>query len=115
MKLRGDAVWKALFRLVRYRTLWVAAVVAILAAFAYVYTRDVPLRSSYFDLLPKNDPLILAYQENQIYLASTDSVVLLVTLRQVEGVPVDERKATLLRAAEAIARPMRAEIGRAHV
>jgi len=109
MKPRGDAVWKALFRLVRYRTLWVAAIVAILAAFAYVYTRDVPLRSSYFDLLPKNDPLILAYQENQIYLASTDSVVLLLTLRHPEGLALDERKATLLRAAEAIARPMRAD------
>ena len=108
MKLRGDAVWKALFRLVRYRTLWVVAVVAVLAAFAYIYTRDVPLRSSYFDLLPKNDPLILAYQENQIYLASADSVVLLLTLRNPEGVTLDERKATLLRAAGAIARPMRA-------
>ncbi|MEI6171425.1 MAG: MMPL family transporter, partial [bacterium] len=108
MKLRGDTVWKALFRLVRYRTLWVVAVVAVLAAFAYIYTRDVPLRSSYFDLLPKNDPLILAYQENQIYLASADSVVLLLTLRNPEGVTLDERKATLLRAAGAIARPMRA-------
>ncbi len=109
MKLRGDAVWKALFRLVRYRTLWVAAVVVILAAFAYLYTRDVPLRSSYFDLLPKNDPLVLAYEENQIYLASTDSVVLLLTLRDAEDVTLDERKAALLRAAEAIARPLRAD------
>jgi predicted RND superfamily exporter protein len=109
MKLRGDAVWKALFRLVRYRTLWVAAVVVILAAFAYLYTRDVPLRSSYFDLLPKNDPLVLAYEENQIYLASTDSVVLLLTLRNAEDVTLDERKAALLRAAEAIARPLRAD------
>ncbi len=109
LRLRGDAIWKGLFRVVRYRTVWVAAVIAVLAAFAYIYTRDVPLRSSYFDLLPKNDPLILAYQENQIYLASTDSVVLLLTLRDSEGMTLDERKATLLQAAEAIARPLRAD------
>ena len=70
LKLRGDAIWKGLFRLVRYRTLWVAAVVPRDGRSAPTSTRsDVPLRSSYFDLLPRNDPLLLAYQENQKYLA----------------------------------------------
>ncbi len=109
MKLRKDAVWRRLFRLVRYRTVWVAAVVAVVAALAYFYTRDVPLRSSYFDLLPRNDPLILAYQENQAYLASTDSIVLLVTLKAPQALSTDERKAALLRAAETISASLRAD------
>ena len=75
MKVRGDALWRWLFRIVRYRTIWVAAAVAVIAALAFFYTREVPLRSSYFELLPRNDPLIAAYKENQAYLASTDSVV----------------------------------------
>ena len=109
LRLRADAIWKGLFRLVRYRTLWVAAVVVVMAVGAYLYTQDVPLRSSYFDLLPRNDPLLLAYQENQIYLASTDSVVLLVTLGNPEGRSIDERKAALLHAAEVISGPLRAD------
>ncbi len=109
LRLRADTIWKGLFRLVRYRTLWVVGVILVVAAAAYIYTREVPLRSSYFDLLPRNDPLLLAYQENQKYLAVTDSVVFLVTLREPEGVQTDARRAALLRAAEAIAAPLRAD------
>src|SRR5512136_661527 len=98
LKITPDAIWKRLFRIVRYRTLWVVGVVAAIVVGAYIYTLDVPLRSSYFDLLPHKDPLILAYQENQAYLASTDSVVLLVTLRDPASLSVDERKAALLHA-----------------
>ncbi len=108
-RVRGDAIWKGLFRVTRYRAVWVAAIVLVLAALAYLYAHQVPLRSSYFDLLPRNDPLILAYQENQIYLASSDSVVLLVTLEQPDGRSTEERKAVLLTAAEAIAGSLRAD------
>lgn len=107
LRLRGDAIWKRLFHLVRYRTLWVAAAILVIAAAGYIYTRQVPLRSSYFDLLPRNDPLLQAYQANQKYLAVTDSVVFLVTLKHPEGVQTEERRATLLHAAEAIATPFR--------
>ncbi len=109
LRLRGDAIWKRLFRLVRYRTLWVAAVVLVVAAAGYIYTRQVPLRSSYFDLLPRNDPLLIAYQDNQKYLAVTDSVVFLVTLEQPDGMQIEERRAALLRAAETIATPFRTD------
>ncbi len=102
-RLSGEAVWKRIFRVVRYRTVWVALVVVAIAAGAYVYTLDVPLRSSYFDLLPRNDPLLLAYQENQKYLAVTDSVVLLVSLEHPEGVETESRRGALLHAAELIA------------
>jgi predicted RND superfamily exporter protein len=109
LKLRGDAIWKGLFRLVRYRTVWVAAVVLVAAAAGYIYTLQVPLRSSYFDLLPRNDPLLLAYQENQKYLAVTDSVVFLVALQHPEGAQIDARRAALLHAAEVIATPFRSD------
>ena len=109
LKLNGEAIWKRLFRIVRYRTLWVVAIVIAIAAGAYIYTLNVPLRSSYFDLLPRNDPLLRAYQENQQYLAVTDSVVMLVSLQHPEGLQTEARKAALLHAAEAIAGPMRSD------
>ncbi len=108
-RLRGDAIWKRLFRLVRYRTLWVVAVILVVGAAAYIYARQVPLRSSYFDLLPRNDPLLLAYRENQKYLAVTDSVVFLVSLDRVEGVQTEARRVQLLHAAEEIATAFRGD------
>ncbi|MDD4903944.1 MAG: MMPL family transporter [Candidatus Bipolaricaulis sp.] len=107
MKSRSNALWRPLFRLVRYRTWWVVLAAVGIAVFAYLYTLNVPLRSSYFELLPRNDPLILEYEENQIYLSTSDSVVLLVSLREPEGLAVAERQAALLRAAEGVAAALR--------
>jgi len=107
LKKRKYAVWRFLFHFVRYRTWWVFLGAAIVAVLAYVYTLNVPLRSSYFELLPRNDPLILEYEENQIYLSTSDSVVLLVSLRDPGGMAEAERQAALLRAAEAVAAALR--------
>ena len=109
MKQRTHALWRFLFHIVRYRTWWVFLAAVVVAALAYVYTLHVPLRSSYFELLPRNDPLILEYEENQIYLSTSDSVVLLVSLREPAGMAVAERQDTLLRAAEAVAAVLRVD------
>lgn len=107
VKQRKYAVWRLLFHFVRYRTWWVFLGAVILAVLAYVYTLNVPLRSSYFELLPRNDPLILQYEENQIYLSTSDSVVLLVSLRDPAGMADAQRQDALLRAAEAVASALR--------
>ncbi|MEW5825839.1 MAG: MMPL family transporter, partial [Candidatus Bipolaricaulota bacterium] len=62
---------------------------------------------SYFDLLPKNDPLVLEYQENQIYLSTTDSVVLLVTLVDPGERTRTEREAALQDAGRVLAETLR--------
>jgi hypothetical protein len=109
MPERGKRLWRAVFRVSRYHAFVVLAITAALVGFALWYTRDVPLRSSFFDLLPRNDPLIEAYRENEPYLAQTDTVVLLLTLAHPEGKSDAEWEAALLSAAEEVARPLRAD------
>ena len=47
---------------------------------AVFYVRDVPVRSSFLDLLPRSDPLIDEYRRNEQYLAQSDYVALLIRL-----------------------------------
>ncbi len=103
MPERGQRVWNWIFRVTRYHAFVILGVTALLAGLSLYYTRNVPLRSTFFDLLPQNDPLIAAYEENEAYLAQTDTVVLLLTLRSPEDKPEEERKRALLLAAEEIA------------
>jgi len=64
------------------------------------YIRDIPLRSSFLDLLPRNDPLINQYRESEQYLAQSNYVAILLTVPS--DPPEEERKALLLAAAERI-------------
>ena len=89
------------FRIGRYYAWWVLLAMLVLTGFGIYFARDVPLRSALFDLLPRNDPLIDAYRENEQYFAQSSFVGLLLTLA--EEVPEDQREAKLLSAAEVIA------------
>ena len=103
MPQRGERIWNWVFRITRYRAFVILGAAAVLAGLALYYTQNVPLRSSFFDLLPQNDPLIAAYQKNESYLTQTDTVVLLVRLREPEAMAEEERKRALLDAAKEIA------------
>ncbi len=107
MPERGQRLWRRVFRISRYHAFAVLAATAVIAGFALWYTHDVPLRSSVFDLLPRNDPLIEAYRQNEPYLAQTDTVVVLLTLLHPEGKGEGERKSALLSAAAEIAQTLR--------
>ena len=95
------------FRIGRYHAWWVLAVMFVLAGLGVYYARDIPLRSSLFDLLPRNDPLIEEYRENEQYLLPSSFVGVL--LRVSEELPADRREETLLAAAEVIAGELRSD------
>jgi predicted RND superfamily exporter protein len=105
MKPLKERLLGGVFRIGRYYAWWVLLAMLVLAGLGVYYARNVPLRSSLFDLLPEDDPLIEEYRENEQYLVPSNFVGLLLTL---EGeVPPDQREAKLLAAAEVIAGELR--------
>ena len=101
MKPLKERLLGGVFRIGRYHAWWVLLAMLVLTGLGIYYARDVPLRSSVFDLLPRNDPLIEEYRANEQYFAHTNFVGLLLTLA--EDVAEDRREAKLLSAAEVIA------------
>ena len=99
----SEAILRWIFRVCRYRAWLVLVVALVLTGASLYYIQEVPLRSSYFDLLPEHDPLVDQYRRNEQYLAQTDYVALLLTLQDAEAKPVEERERLLLGAAEATA------------
>ena len=107
MKPLKERLLGGVFRIGRYHAWWVLAAMFVLAGLGVYYARDIPLRSSLFDLLPRNDPLIEEYRENEQYLIPSSFVGLLI--RVPEELPSDRREETLLAAAEVIAGELRGD------
>ena len=101
MKSPIERLLEGVFRIGRYRAWWVVIVWLLATGFGVYYSLDIPFRGSFLDLLPRNDPLIDEYRENERYFG--DAVGLLVEL--VEEVPDldEERDARLVHGAEALA------------
>lgn len=102
-----DRIFRTIFRTSRYYAWWVLAFVLALTGSAVYYVRELPIRSSYFDLLPQDDPLIKEYRNSEDYLAQTDYLALLLTLLEPEGKSQKEREHLLLGAAELITKVLR--------
>ncbi len=83
----------------RRQALAVVVVVGVLAGLSLYYVRDLPIRSSYLDLLPKGDPLVESYQRKQEELEGVDYMAVLLTLRSPSEDTAD-RRALLAGAAE---------------
>ena len=58
MKPLSERLLGRAFHVGRYYAWWVVLVFLVLTGFGIYYGLDVPLRSSLFDLLPTDDPLI---------------------------------------------------------
>jgi predicted RND superfamily exporter protein len=101
MKPLKERLLGGVFRIGRYYAWWVLLGMLVLTGLGIYFARDVPLRSALFDLLPRNDPLIDEYRENERYFAQSSFIGLLLTLT--EEVPEDQREAKLLSAAQVIA------------
>ncbi|UCF09707.1 MAG: MMPL family transporter [Candidatus Bipolaricaulota bacterium] len=68
------------FRISRYHAWWVVLLSLGLVGVSIYYVGDVPIRSSFLDLLPGNDPLIDEYRRNEEYLGQNDYVAFLLRL-----------------------------------
>jgi predicted RND superfamily exporter protein len=109
MKSLRERLLGRAFRIGRYYAWWVLVISLLLTGLGVYYARDVPLRSSLFDLLPTDDPVIDEYRQNEQYMAESDDVGLLVTL--VGDIPEfpEERTSRLLDAAERIKESLEAD------
>lgn len=105
----GERLLRGAFRVGRYYAWWVLIGFLLLTGAAVYYSLDIPLRSSLFDLLPTDDPLIDEYRQNEQYFAQGDYIALLISLLEPDGLSAAEREERLRQAAEAIAVPLRAD------
>jgi len=103
MKSMKERLLEGVFRIGRYYAWWVVLTMLLLTGFGIYYALDVPLRSSVFDLLPSDDPLINQYRENEEHLTQSDYIGLLVTLVGDVDEEGNARESRLLEAAEALA------------
>ena len=85
--------------LARRRAVLVVVLAAILVGLSLFYIRQLPIRSSYLDLLPQNDPLIEKYKAKEEELTATDYAVILLSLVSPPA-DVEARKAKLFAAAD---------------
>ena len=106
MKTPIDRVLEGVFRIGRYRAWWVVIVCALASGFGIYYSLDSPFRGAFLDLLPRNDPLIDEYRENEKYTG--DAVGILFEL--VGEIPEsnEDRDNVLLQGAEDLAEILRA-------
>ncbi|HHE51666.1 MAG TPA: hypothetical protein ENL30_01220 [Candidatus Acetothermia bacterium] len=92
----------AFYRIYRIsrRHAWLVVIAALLisAAGAY-YVRNIPIRGSFLDLLPHNDPLIDDYRHTEESLLQSDYLALLVSLDSPESLTDEQRTERLLSAA----------------
>lgn len=96
-----ERVFKSLFLLVRYHA-WPVLIVLLLATIAGIaYIRDIPIRTSFLDLLPRDDLLINEFLAKEKYLAA-DHLVILLSLHNAEQMATTEKERTLLNAAARI-------------
>lgn len=112
-----ERTFRTVFRVSRYHAWWVLLVAFLITGLGVCYIRDIPIRSSYLDLLPSRDPLIDEYRRNEQYLAQTDLVVLLITLdeapdRQPPDIVLVSQRVAELKAKEQITREEEKEIER---
>ena len=102
----GKRILELVFGITRHHAWLVLLLVLVLTGVAGYYVRELPIRTSYLDLLPENDPLINEYREHETYLAQSDYVTLLLTALEPDEF-VLAREDLLRDAAATIARQLR--------
>jgi len=109
MRETRERLFRRLFRFTRYYAWWVLLLTLLITGAGVYYIQQLPLRSSYLDLLPRNDPLIEEYKENEAYLAQLDYIAILLQLEDPAGKTKAEREAVLLDAAVKIKQALDAD------
>lgn len=86
------ALLSGVYRLVRRRAWLVLLLAAALSSAALVYILDLPMRSSFLDLLPPGDPLITKFQEREEIVTKSDAVDIVLALRDPQHSPRDAER-----------------------
>ena len=96
---RRSRILDGIVYLSRHQALPVVVIAALLVGVSLYYVRDIPIRSSYLDLLPRNDPLIEKYRAKEEELTATDYAAILLSLTSPPA-GMEEGKARLRTAAD---------------
>ncbi len=75
------ALLEGTYRLVRRRAWLVLLGAVLLSLLALFYIRDLPMRSSFLDLLPQGDPLVITFQEREEIIRKSDALSIVLTLK----------------------------------
>ncbi len=102
-----ERIFYRIFRISR-RYAWLVLIISIIISGAGVYyVRDLPIRGSFLDLLPQNDPLIDEYRYTEESLLQSDYLALLVSLDSPTELTREEGASQLLDIAKEIASELR--------
>ncbi|MCK5246057.1 hypothetical protein KAR02_04125, partial [Candidatus Bipolaricaulota bacterium] len=107
MKSPIERLLEGVFRIGRYHAWWVVIAWFVVTGLGIYYSLDIPFRGAFLDLLPRNDPLIDEYRENEKYFG--DAVGLLLELIGEIPDSEEDRDARLLLGAETLAAVLREE------
>lgn len=91
-----------IFRISRRYAWWVVIASVLITGAAGYYVRNIPIRGSFLDLLPQNDPLIDNYRHTEESLLQSDYLALLVSLDSSDSLSEEERTDRLLTVARQI-------------
>jgi len=98
------ALLLGVYRLVRRRAWLVLLSAALISSAALIYIRDLPMRSSFLDIVPPGDPILTKFQEREEIITKSDALDIILTLQHPEHSPRDIER--LKAGAERIARAL---------
>jgi len=99
--IRNRAFYR-IFRISRRYAWWIVIASLVITGAAAYYVRNIPIRGSFLDLLPQNDPLIDSYRHTEESLLQSDYLALLVSLDSPETLSEEARSHRLLSVAQQI-------------
>lgn len=102
MRPTKERILYRIFRISRRYAWWVVIASVLITAAAGYYARNIPIRGSFLDLLPRNDPLINDYRHTEESLLQSDYLALLVSLDAPNTLSKEERTDRLLAVAQQI-------------
>lgn len=102
MRPAKNRAFYRIFRISRRYAWWVVIASILITGAAGYYVRNIPIRSSFLDLLPQNDPLIDDYRHTEESLLQSDYLALLLSLDSPGSLNEKERSEKLLSIASQI-------------
>ncbi len=88
------ALLHGIYRLVRRRAWLVLLSAAIFSTAALLYIRDLPMRSSFLDIVPPGDPILTKFQEREEIITKNDAIDIILTLQEPDHSPRDAERLT---------------------